>query len=134
MLESVEARRPYFRSMKSDVDGHPRCGTTGASLGVRPRDIPLDGDQVVPDTGGLSVTPDDPALMREEFRPEHLPGGLSRLPLFMIRAGDLGPDLTIRPDPRDPLTHHFFEPSRSMHVEQYQAALCSTRPSWRRER
>lgn len=137
---SAEAPRPYYRSMKVSADGGPRCGPTGACLGVRPPvigvkrgDIPTDASgRVVPNSGGLSVTPDDPAFMPEEFRPETLDGGLSRLPLFMIQAGEIGSDLQIRPDPRKPRTHHFFEPVRAMHIDAYQGVLCATAPRWRR--
>ena len=122
--------RTYFRAMRRGTDGRPICGATGARLGVRPVDIETDDlGQVCPGRGGLSVTPDDPGRLPVEFRPEVL-GGLGRLPVFSIRASQLGDSLGVRPDPRYPEQHAFVEPSLEMPFDRYQTELCETAPGW----
>lgn len=124
------AKRKYFRAMKSGATGRPRCGETGATLGVRPRDVEIEGDNLVrPSTGGMSVTPDDPAYLPEEFRPDSL-GGIGRLPVFEISEDALGETLSVRPDPKRPTRHAFVEPRLPMSLQEYQCSLCATSPYW----
>lgn len=125
--------RLFFRTMRLDEAGEPMCGPGAAKLGVRiPKDIaPDEAGLVHPRTGGLSVTPDDPARLPAEFRPESL-GGTSRFPLFSIASSALPEALSLTPDARSPRTHWFVEPARSMRSEEFQAILCGTRPNWRR--
>jgi hypothetical protein len=128
-----EASKVYYRAMRANSDGRPMCGTSGARLGVRARDISIGVDgKVQPGQGGLSLTPDDPARLPEEFRPESLPGGIGRLPVFEIGPRDVGSSLKISPDSRRPLWHAYLEPSRPMNLDNYQSLLCATAPAWRR--
>lgn len=73
--------------MVAREDKSPRCGNTANHLGVRPgTDIRADeGGLVTPTTGGLSTTPDDPALLPPHVRPASL-GGFGRLPLYVIES------------------------------------------------
>lgn len=117
--------------MKPDGDGSPRCGDTGATLGVRYRDLAAGEDGLVhPGKGGLSVTPDDPLLMPEEFRPLAL-GGIGRLPVFEISEDALGASFSIRSDPKRPARHAFIEPKLPTPLQDYQRLLCATKPNWR---
>jgi hypothetical protein len=123
-------KRKYFRAMKSGATGGPRCGDTGATLGVRPRDVKLEGNLVRPSTGGMSVTPDDPAYLPEEFRPDSL-GGIGRLPVFEISEDAFGETLSVRPDPKRPTRHAFVEPRLPTSLQEYQRSLCATSSQWR---
>src|SRR5579862_4796300 len=127
---SHDEGRPYFRTMKVAADGRPRCGSTGQCLGARPRDIRVDEHgRVAPNSGGMSMTPDTPEQMPVEYRPTWL-RGLSRFPLFVIRAGQVGAKLQITPHSR---TDHFLEPAHAIQLDDYQAALCTTGPAWKKE-
>jgi hypothetical protein len=118
--------------MRKDETGRPRCGSQGSLLGVRP------GVDIIPDasnlvdrgTGGMSVTPDDPARLPPHARPQRL-GGLGRLPIFGLETDRLGELLAYRPDPVAPNRHGFVEPSKRMSFDDYQAALAATRCDWR---
>jgi hypothetical protein len=95
---------------------------------VRERDVRVDSAGLArPGTGGMSVTPDDSKRMPAEFLPETL-GGLGRLPLYSI----LGPNLIVRPDPRNPDRHAFVEPAAPMPLSELQQALCLTAATWKR--
>lgn len=85
--------RTYFRSMRAGPDGAPVCGDSATRLGVRERDVAralTSNGGVQPERGGMSVAPDDPMHLPEEFRPEAL-GGTGRLPVFSIEAGSSAP-------------------------------------------
>jgi hypothetical protein len=126
--------RKLFRAMLKDAQGRPRCGARANTLGIRPgHDIRANADDTVhPETGGLSVTPDDPARLPPHLRPSHL-GGRGALPLFSIEVAQLEAALTYRPDPKHPTMHGFIEPARSMRLVDYQDALCRTAPAWTEE-
>jgi hypothetical protein len=117
--------------MRKDKSGRPLCGTGPKMLGARvPTDIaPDDQGTVSPETGGLSVTPDDPAFLPVHLRPKAL-GGQGKLPVFKIPVAALGALLAYRPDPKGPDRHGFIEPLRVMLLDAYQAALAATAPSW----
>jgi hypothetical protein len=85
---------------------------------------------VTPDTGGLSVSPDDPMKIAEEFRPPTLDGSGDD-PVWYLPIDKLGSGLQYRPDPEDPDAHGYIEPSETMTLEQYEEALVSTRDFWR---
>lgn len=118
--------------MRKDETGRPRCGAQGSLLGARP------GVDIVPDpsnlvdggTGGMSVTPDDPARLPPHARPQRL-GGLGRLPIFGLEMARLGEMLAYRADPAAADRHGFVEPSRRMSFDDYQAALAATQSDWR---
>ena len=95
-------------------------------------DIQKTPDELVhPGTGGMSVTPDDPARLPPHVRPRWL-GGQGKLPAFFyLEFAALAPPLGVRLDPKHPERHAFVEPALMMTVDEYQAALCSTRGLWR---
>lgn len=126
--------RPLYRVMFPDDDGLPRVSRAPHCLGVRvlnpmpPNDIYPQGDppEVMPEQGGMSVTPDDPNriyilfLKRaiDERRPERV---------WCLQQGDLGEDLALRFTSE---FHATVEPVRSMSLEEYEKALAATRPFW----
>ncbi len=124
--------RRLFRAMRRGDGGAPQCGSAGNHLGIRPGiDIPKSPDELVhPGTGGMSVTPDDPARLPPHVRPPWL-GGQGKLPVFALDFAAIGALLGVRLDPKHPERHAFVEPAMMMTVDEYQAALCSTRASWR---
>jgi hypothetical protein len=122
-----------FRGMKEDADGCPEVGESARTLGVRPGiDVPAKdpGDFVHPGQGGLSVGPDDPLNLPAHRRPPPF-GGTGRDPVWVLDAGDLGPDLRYRPDLLRS-GHGFVEPVRPMTLGEYQQALARTRRLWRK--
>lgn len=78
----------------------------------------------------MSVTPDDPGYLPEEFRPDSL-GGIGRLPVFEVSEDDFGEALAVRPDPRRPTRHAFVEPTLPTTLQEYQRLLCATSGHWR---
>jgi hypothetical protein len=124
--------RRLFRAMRRGDGGAPQCGSAGNHLGIRPGfDIPTSPDELVhPGMGGMSVTPDDPARLPPHVRPSWL-GGQGKLPVFALDFAGIGAPLGLRLDPKHPERHAFVEPTMMMTVDEYQAALCSTRASWR---
>lgn len=125
-------RTELYRAMKRAEDTLPLCEDTARGLGARvPSDIALDpaGD-VHPETGGMSVTPDDPSRMNMLRRPRTL-GGLGKDPLWVLDGMALGDDLAWRRDPDAPDAHAFVEPARVMRLDTYRGALCGTRNQWR---
>lgn len=128
-----------FRSMRTDPHGLPLVAPSARGLGARTdrepdafhRDIERDPTTglVGPGTGGLSVAPGHPGHLPRHRRPSAL-GGEGDDPVFAIPVLALGPDLTYRPDPAHPTRHGFIEPSRSMPLDEYQAALAATRAGW----
>ncbi len=125
--------RPLYRSMKMSNMGRPACAPTARTLGARsPDDITPDLEgKVHPGTGGMSITPGDPLLLPPHRRPSHLAGGYGKDPAWEIREEQLGSDLLLRLDPREPGEHGFVEPSSVVLLDAYQQALCSTAPGWR---
>jgi hypothetical protein len=117
--------------MRKDESGRPRCGAQGSLLGARAgRDIVPDASNFVDrGTGGMSVTPDDPARLPPHARPQRL-GGLGKLPVFRLETERLGEALAYRADPAASDRHGFVEPSSRMLFEAYQAALAGTQPDW----
>ncbi len=118
--------------MKYASDDKPLCGSRANELGVRAGvDISQDGNgQVHPRTGGLSTTPDDPALLPPHVRPPSL-GGQGKLPLFVLEVIQLDISLVPRRDPKSPLKHAFIEPGEVMALSKMQEHLCDTRAAWR---
>lgn len=121
-----------YRTMKADVDGGPTVGIVANTLGARPsKDIPVDeSGSVEPQTGGMSVTLEDPRLMSRPFRPREL-GGESRHPLFEMDSERLPAALTHRPAPPAP-GHHVVEPAERCLFSEYVGRLHATRPWWKR--
>lgn len=139
-VEHVRAgiQRPevLYRVMRMDTDGGPQTGRKGSTLGVRigpPSrriDIPVTDGYVVPKTGGLSVVPDNPMKIAEEFRPPAL-GGTGDDPVWYLPIGELGARLHYRSDPKGPDDHGFVEPVEPMPLELYEEALMATGSAWK---
>jgi len=118
--------------MRGHEDGQPLVGNGGNMLGARPVDIEAnENGDVKPRSGGMSVTPNDARLLPLHLRPERL-GGKGRLPVFELHVADVVDALVVRRDPRNVEKHAFIEPGALMQLVAYQAALASTRTSWRR--
>lgn len=117
--------------MLKTTSGAPVIGTGDAMLGARvPIDIKVDPDgHVHAGRGGMSVTPNDPALLPPHFRPVSL-GGFGKLPVFGFEATGLGDKLSYRPDPKRPMKHGFVEPRAVMTIAAYQFAIATTAPLW----
>ena len=102
-------------------------------LGVRttgPRiDINTDAHGVVrPNTGGMSVTPDDPIYLPRHFRPRDL-GGRGKRPVWLISSARIADPLATR---QDEPKHWLIEPSTTMALAVYESALAETAPHWSR--
>jgi hypothetical protein len=100
-------------------------------LGIRlGRDVVTDvNDNVHPETGGLSVAPDDPVRISRRLRPRSF-GGEGTDPAWALDAALLPAPLTYRVD--SPERHGLIEPARIMKLAEYEAALAATRPLWMR--
>jgi hypothetical protein len=100
--------RMVCRAMRADAAGGPSLGPTARTLGVRPGvDIPVVGGRVRPNTGGMSVAPDDPGNLHRLRRPLAY-GGTGKDPALCLCLDDLGPDLVFR---QDSPTHVLIEPA-----------------------
>ena len=122
-----------YRAMRKGADALPLLGASATRLGVRVGvDINPDTDgMVAPLTGGLSTTPDDPALLPPQFRPKSSRGGLGTVPLFALQVSGLADELRARPDPARPREHAFLEPATRTMLTSYEAAIHATQPRWR---
>ena len=124
-----------LRAMRADKDdGKPETGNTARTLGVRTggrrRDIVVAASGfVLPETGGMSVSPPPPENLPEHRRPEEY-GGISKDPVWELDTDDLPPELLYRSAPEDPYRHGFIEPASPMLLEEYEAFLRMTRRLW----
>ena len=119
--------RNLYRAMDA-VGGAPRIHPSHLGVRVGPgRDIEADyrGD-VRPGTGGMSVVPDDPMDIHRHFRPRSL-GGRGKWPVWLISSARITSPLVAR---QDRPTHWLIEPSTSMALPAYEAALAATAPHW----
>lgn len=131
--------RFMFRAMKKADDRLPALGRTARTLGVRVSAlgaVPEDPPQfdVYPDTSGhvapgrgLSVAIDDPRGLPKHRKPQAL-GGEGRDPVFSLPVNAVGKVLNLNED-RPP--HALIEPATRCSLEEYEAALVGTRPSWK---
>jgi len=114
-----------------DDEGLPKLGRSARMLGIRlgvHGDIEVGDDgRVHPQTGGMSVTPDDPYRMDFARRPRAL-GGRSNDPVWALDAALLPATLLYRTDA--PERHGLIEPAHVMRLADYEAALAATRPLW----
>jgi hypothetical protein len=122
-----------FRAMRSDSDGQPRLGRAARDLGVRIEgrfaDLPVAADgSVRPGTGGMSVAVDDARHLPKPRRPRSL-GGEGRDPVFSLQSGAFPESLSLHVDRRP---HALVEPALPCLLNDYERALASTRPSWRK--
>ena len=130
--------------MTRELDGKPKIGSSARSLGVRePRegsrgDLPVVDGMVVPGTGGMSVSKEwsEPFLRlpKRYFHPTRFKFGLATnldsvwvFGLGSFEAAPISLRLQFRPDrPK----HGLIEPLRKMPLDEFQAALASTRTDW----
>lgn len=126
-----------YRGMKPDtLDGLPKVANKSWGLGVRTApderpDLPVVDGTVRPNTGGMSVHV-DPSHLPGFVRPFAL-GGISRShTVYSLEEECLPASLMARQDKpmKDP-THRCVEPSMEMALDDYLAALVSTRFQWR---
>ena len=135
-----------YRIMKKDDQDGPLTGNASATLGIRiPTDIePDDQGNVLPNRGGMSVSPSFIALIRrlpvrmvpERFR-SIVPGAVGRNTTFVWSMGD-GPfqkgavhtGLCLTIDPDDP-EHGFVEPDVIMTLNEYVNHLYATKAKWK---
>ena len=114
--------RDLYRAMRKDGET-PEVGPN--QLGVRTKgtkiDLTPDVDGTVqPDTGGMSVIPDDPNDLPYHRRPISLEGS-STWPVWVISSPDIVSPLAIRPtDPK----HWLIAPSRPMTLEKFRSDPC----------
>jgi hypothetical protein len=123
-----------LRAMKADEDGKPEIDNTARTLGVRiggrrPDIVVAASGFVLPETGGMSVSPPPPENLPEHRRPDEY-GGIGRDPVWELNIDYLPPELAYRPDPKDPDRHGFIEPAVPMHVDEYEALLRMTQTQW----
>ena len=123
-----------YRAMTPAPDGLPQVGRSARSLGVRTSNVSTNPDVtatdpaeiIQPGTGGMSVAPNDAAILPTLRRTPVL-GGKGKDPVWEIDTDDLGPDLQFRQDSR---THGLIEPVRPMTLDEYEQALAATRAKW----
>jgi hypothetical protein len=115
--------------MKSAPDGLPECGPSRRQLGARaPGDVALENGDVLPRTGGMSVSPDRAENLPQHRRPPQF-GGTGKDGVYVIRSPAMGQNVIYRPDPSD-LKHGFVEPAQRQSMASYQQELCLTRKDW----
>ena len=119
-----------FRAMREDPNGKPVTGRSARKLGVRicgPQiDIPIHAGRVYPQTGGMSVTPDDPMQLPKIRLPKSL-GGEGRDPIFYLQVPNLCSALNLR---RDKRTHALIEPAQCCLFEEFEQNLHGTKEKW----
>lgn len=124
-----------LRAMKADKDGRPEFGRTARTLGVRigggTQDIATAASgYVLPETGGVSVSPPPPENLPEHRRPGEY-GGAGRDPVWELATDNLPSELAYRADPGQPYRHGFIEPAEPMLLDLYETHLRGTRDLWR---
>jgi hypothetical protein len=127
-----------YRSMQKEND-RPRCCPGARCLGVRvgpgPKDdIAMQEDGFLhPDTGGMTVSPDDPMFLPEHRRPKQF-GGRGRDPVWVMSHDRIADPLFYRPDDPDKngaTTHAVIEPAAIVTEARFQEDLASTQAHWR---
>lgn len=126
-----------YRVMTRDGD-KPMVGDTANKLGVRPdKDLPVSGGFVLPNTGGLSVSP---AWRRLPFmliprRLRHIvpnARGSNSAACWRMGEGPFAPGraadgLVLRVEHQN---HGLIEPTNKMTLAEYQQALAATADLW----
>jgi len=116
--------------MREDLDGGPMPGPTARTLGVRPGDdLAIVNGMVSPQTGGMSVAPDQPTNLPAHRRSPQF-GGTGKDPVWKLESDGLGKDLVFR---QDKAAHGLIEPAREMSIEDYQQALADLSPRWSKQ-
>ncbi len=122
------AARNLYRAMRQ-AGNRPELAPN--QLGVRTqgtvRDIKLHPNGTVyPDTGGMTVVPDDPMQMQRHHRPASLLG-TGRRPVWSISSARIVNPLAIR---QDTPKHWLIEPALPMQLQTFSDALADTAPFW----
>ncbi|HHH30111.1 MAG TPA: RHS repeat-associated core domain-containing protein, partial [Polyangiaceae bacterium] len=121
--------KKVYRGMRETPEG-PQTGPTARTLGARPdKDIPVDDGRVVPGTGGISVSPDDPRHLPPHRRPKEF-GGTGKDPVWELDTNDLGPHLQYDED--KPGQHGTIQPAYPMSLEDFQTHLAETQGKWKK--
>lgn len=133
MRFAAKAAQSIFRAMKAEADGLPKVGRSGRGLGVRidgpTRDLAVgQAGTVEPGRGGMSVALDAALNLPKHRLPRSL-GGEGRDPVFAMVSVEIPRSLLVRSD-RYP--HAFVEPVRRCLLADFESALASTRPLWRK--
>lgn len=116
-----------FKDLARD-GGAPRVGPGGLCVRAGHDVDAVDEDDLVnPGDGGMSVTPDDPALLPQSRRPRSL-GGTGRKPIWRL-SPDLLPkhSLACR---QDDVGHALIEVSEPTPLAEFNANLGNTASEW----
>ncbi len=127
-----------YRGMRSTPEGKPQVGDSARELGVRVGgdnpDVEVDENGMIDPNKpmkhngklpGMSVAP-DPYVLASHRRPPEF-GGTGKDPVWSIDTDKLGPDLKYTQDSE---THGLIQPSDTMALEDYRAALANTQDDW----
>ena len=120
--------RPLFREMAAE-DGEPTLGPEDLGVRVGTDITPNGAGEVLTESGGMSVAPDDPFNLHRIHRPPSL-GGTGTKPVWEISVHVISSPLTYRPDPRRPDKHGLVEPDAKVSLASYIAALEATVSDW----
>jgi hypothetical protein len=136
-----------WRGMMADGDKPKIAPGSAQGLGVRACDLPVgENGQVQPGTGGMSVAdrPESLPLHRVPRRlqkkyPERFPDARASDNYHCWHMGEgafvsaqITETLNVRPDPKNPETHGFVEPGRTMLFTLFEQLLADTQPMWHR--
>ncbi|MDC5758010.1 hypothetical protein OPW41_00155 [Vibrio europaeus] len=129
--------------MQEDSDGQPKLGFNSKRLGVRIKDVTVDGDtctvfdiqpdengDVHPDSEGMSVTP---PCVNKNIGATFLKRILDqKTVLWEIDESDLSElGLKYREDPKNP-KHGFIEPANKMAAQEFSSRIQQTKELWRK--
>lgn len=118
-----------YRAMKEDENSHPVITPTARTLGVRPEiDVNVADVLVFPETGGMSVAPDDYRNLPEHRLPPSL-GGTGKDPVWEFDTALMPAGLRFR---QDRTYHGLIEPRWSVTLDEFQFALAGTALDWRK--
>jgi len=124
-----------YRAMRPDADGRPEVGPHAEKIGVRAEDdIPVTSEGMVhPQSGGMSVTANDPMMLPVHRRPINMQGNSKKTVVFKIEQPELPGCLVARIDkPIELPAHRSIEPRECCTFLLFEQALASTRDNWRK--
>jgi RHS repeat-associated protein len=138
--DGIAGGKMIYRAMKEE-GGMAAAGPVDSRRYLGPKlegngqpDIKPDANGWVhPNTGGVSVAPNDVRNLPDSRFPREL-GGRGADPAWCMSTCDLPPGLQYRPDPKRPSGHGFLEPSRPMPLAEYQRLLEDLKSTWSRVR
>ncbi len=127
---------PLYRGMRPALGApvRPKCGDSGATLGVRPyADIPVIDGRVSPSTGGMSVVCEQWESLPAHRTPVEFGGESDDHVIFALCEENLPASLLVRQD--KPLVfpaHRVIEPSCETSFDAFRAEIHGTQPIWER--